>query len=270
MTRAFIEGKVDDFHYRVRIPVLNKLDSSVGATPTKELAIATIATPPGISPKFKNGDLVFIEYEEQDTSKPVIVGRMFNTLTSSIVSDAQFDSVQVSVNAHLPNDSTVGNNNSQNLKYLNGLTTNVQTNLDTLNVDSKNNKDSIRNLNVCVIEVQNIVIQLQEEIEVIKTTIKQIQSDIVDIKNDITTIQNNISDIQNDIVEINNNIDSINEKNTQQDTQINNLDNRLDNVENQLNGNSQFTGKIRLNDASFGTTAPSGRGSEGQIYLYIQ
>lgn len=263
MTRAFIEGKVDDFHYRVRIPILNKLDSSVGATPTKELAIATIATPPGISPKFKNGDLVFIEYEEQDTSKPVIVGRMFNTLTSSIVSDAQFDSVQVSVNAHLPNDSTVGNNNSQNLKYLNGLTTNVQTNLDTLNVDNKNNKDSIRNLNVSVIEVQNIVIQLQSQVE-------QLQNDVTQIKSDIEDIQDEITNIQNSITNINNSINIINQKNNDQDNEINGLKTRMTTAESQLNGNSQFSGKIRLNNASYGTATPSASGSEGQIYLYIQ
>lgn len=263
MTRAFIEGKVDDFHYRVRIPILNKLNSSVGATPTKELAIATIATPPGISPKFKNGDLVFIEYEEQDTSKPVIVGRMFNTLTSSIVSDAQFDSVKVSVNAKLPNDSTVGNNNSQNLKYLNGLTTNVQTNLDTLNVDNKNNKDSVRNLNISVIEVQNIVVQLQNDV-------KQIKSDIELIKQDIEDIQADITNIQNSITSINNSINAINQKNINQDNEINSLKTRMTTAENQLNGSSQFSGKIRLNGASYGTSAPSGNGSEGQIYLYIQ
>ena len=263
MTRAFIEGKVDDFHYRVRIPILNKLNSSVGATPTKELAIATIATPPGISPKFKNGDLVFIEYEEQDTSKPVIVGRMFNTLTSSIVSDAQFDSVQVSVNAKLPTDSSVGNNNSQNLKYLNGLSTNVQTNLDTLNVDNKNNKDSVRNLNVSVIEIQNTVTQLQSQVE-------QLQNDVTQIKSNIEDIQEDITNIQNSITSINNSINAINQKNSDQDDEINGLKTRMATAENQLNGNSQFSGKIRLNNASYGTDAPSGSGSDGQIYLYIQ
>ena len=249
MTRAFIEGKVDDFHYRVRIPILNKLNSSVGATPTKELAIATIATPPGISPKFKNGDLVFIEYEEQDTSKPVIVGRMFNTLTSSIVSDAQFDSVQVSINAQLPSDSTVGTNNSQNLKYLNGLSTNVQTNLDILNVDSKNNKDSIRNLTVQVINFEDIITQLQSQV-------KQIKTDIENIKNEISNIQNSIN--------------AINEKNNTQDNEINGLKTRMNTAENQLNGSLQFKGKIRLNNASYGTSQPSGNADEGQIYLYIQ
>lgn len=130
MTRAIVEGMVDDFHYRVRIPVLNKIAAAIGATPVEELSIATIAVEPGVSPKFRSGDIVFVEFEEGDTSKPVIVGSLFNTLDSQIVSDAKFDSLSVNVNTTLQRETQIGEVTADNIANIKGLNTNVQYEID--------------------------------------------------------------------------------------------------------------------------------------------
>ena len=131
MTRAIVEGMVDDFHYRVRIPVLNKIAAAIGATPVAELSIATIAVAPGVSPKFRSGDIVFVEFEEGDTSKPVIVGSLFNTLDSKIVSDAKFDSLSVNVNTTLQRETQIGEVTADNIANIKGLNTNVQYEIDS-------------------------------------------------------------------------------------------------------------------------------------------
>ena len=131
MTRAVVEGMVDDFHYRVRIPVLNKIAAAIGATPVEELSIATIAVAPGVSPKFRSGDIVFVEFEEGDTSKPVIVGSLFNTLDSQIVSDAKFDSLSVNVNTTLQRETQIGEVTADNIANIKGLNTNVQYEIDS-------------------------------------------------------------------------------------------------------------------------------------------
>ena len=131
MTRAIVEGMVDDFHYRVRIPVLNKIAAAIGATPVEELSIATIAVAPGVSPKFRSGDIVFVEFEEGDTSKPVIVGSLFNTLDSQIVSDAKFDSLLVNVNTTLQRETQIGEVTADNIANIKGLNTNVQCEIDS-------------------------------------------------------------------------------------------------------------------------------------------
>lgn len=167
MTRAIVEGMVDDFHYRVRIPVLNKIAAAIGATPVEELSIATIAVPPGVSPKFRNGDIVFVEFEEGDTSKPVIVGSLFNTLDSQIVSDAKFDSLSVNVNTTLKRETQIGEVTADNIANIKGLNTNVQYEIDS-------NK--------------------AQHIEFV-SQISDIQSDIGDINKEINDI-NNINDKQ--------------------------------------------------------------------------
>lgn len=167
MTRAIVEGMVDDFHYRVRIPVLNKIAAAIGATPVQELSIATIAIPPGVSPKFRSGDIVFVEFEEGDTSKPVIVGSLFNTLDSQIVSDAKFDSLSVNVNTTLKRETQIGEVTADNIANIKGLNTNVQYEIDS-------NK--------------------AQHIEFV-SQISDIQSDIGDINKEINDI-NNINDKQ--------------------------------------------------------------------------
>lgn len=167
MTRAIVEGMVDDFHYRVRIPVLNKIAAAIGATPVEELSIATIAIPPGVSPKFRSGDIVFVEFEEGDTSKPVIVGSLFNTLDSKIVSDAKFDSLSVNVNTTLKRETQIGEVTADNIANIKGLNTNVQYEIDS-------NK--------------------AQHIEFV-SQISDIQSDIGDINKEINDI-NNINDKQ--------------------------------------------------------------------------
>ena len=167
MTRAIVEGMVDDFHYRVRIPVLNKIAAAIGATPVEELSIATIAIPPGVSPKFRSGDIVFVEFEEGDTSKPVIVGSLFNTLDSQIVRDAKFDSLSVNVNTTLKRETQIGEVTADNIANIKGLNTNVQYEIDS-------NK--------------------AQHIEFV-SQISDIQSDIGDINKEINDI-NNINDKQ--------------------------------------------------------------------------
>lgn len=249
MTRAIIEGRIDNYHYRVRIPIINKLKSSVSATPTEELAIATIAAIPGCSPKFRNGDIVFVEFEERDTSKPVIVGRLYNTDDKTIASDANFDSLVANVNVELPVDTTIGKVTKTNIMYLEGLNSNVQYEFDKNNTDHQSINDNID--------------EIEENIDDIEVSISEILQQISTIQQSIATINTTIASIQSDIT-------NIKQKDSQQDTQIAALSDRLVPLENQLSGVMQFWGKIRLNNASYGTSEPSGSATEGQIYLYIQ
>ena len=238
MTRAIIEGKVDDFHYRVRIPILNKINSSVGATPTDELAIATISAVPGISPKFRSGDIVFVEFEERDTSKPVIVGRLFNTLDSKIVSDARFDSLIVDVNTNLSNDTSIGEVTAENIRNLEQSSSNIQYEIN------RNKKQHI--------DIETNITDIQSDITNINGSIEQINSSVFNIESDIDTIESDINQIQ--------------EKNDAQDQELESIQNNVSEIQSKING------PLILNNISYGTADPSTilNPEEGQIYLYIQ
>lgn len=231
MTRAIVEGMVDDFHYRVRIPVLNKIAAAIGATPVEELSIATIAVSPGVSPKFRNGDIVFVEFEEGDTSKPVIIGSLFNTLDSQVVSDAKFDSLSVNVNTTLKRETQIGEVTADNIANIKGLNTNVQYEIDSN-----------------------------------KAQHSEFVSQISDIQSDIGEINKNIDDIQSDISDINKEIDDINRVNAKQDARIEKVETRVTKIETTLEGPLILN---NLSYGTKDPKKISGA-KEGQVYLWIQ
>ena len=182
MTRAIVEGMVDDFHYRVRIPVLNKIAAAIGATPVEELSIATIAIPPGVSPKFRSGDIVFVEFEEGDTSKPVIVGSLFNTLDSQIVSDAKFDSLSVNVNTTLKRETQIGEVTADNIANIKGLNTNVQYEIDSNRVQHTEFVSQIS-------DIQSDIGEINKEINDINSVNAEQDTKIKKVENRVTKIE---------------------------------------------------------------------------------
>lgn len=182
MTRAIVEGMVDDFHYRVRIPVLNKIAAAIGATPVEELSIATIAVEPGVSPKFRSGDIVFVEFEEGDTSKPVIVGLLFNTLDSKIVSDAKFDSLSVNVNTTLQRETQIGEVTADNIANIKGLNTNVQYEIDSNRVQHTEFVSQIS-------DIQSDIGEINKEINDINSVNAEQDTKIKKVENRVTKIE---------------------------------------------------------------------------------
>ena len=182
MTRAIVEGMVDDFHYRVRIPVLNKIAAAIGATPVEELSIATIAVAPGVSPKFRSGDIVFVEFEEGDTSKPVIVGSLFNTLDSKIVSDAKFDSLSVNVNTTLQRETQIGEVTADNIANIKGLNTNVQYEIDSNRVQHTEFVSQIS-------DIQSDIGEINKEINDINSVNAEQDTKIKKVENRVTKIE---------------------------------------------------------------------------------
>lgn len=182
MTRAIVEGMVDDFHYRVRIPVLNKIAAAIGATPVEELSIATIAVAPGVSPKFRSGDIVFVEFEEGDTSKPVIVGSLFNTLDSQIVSDAKFDSLSVNVNTTLQRETQIGEVTADNIANIKGLNTNVQYEIDSNRVQHTEFVSQIS-------DIQSDIGEINKEINDINSVNAEQDTKIKKVENRVTKIE---------------------------------------------------------------------------------
>lgn len=182
MTRAIVEGMVDDFHYRVRIPVLNKIAAAIGATPVEELSIATIAVAPGVSPKFRSGDIVFVEFEEGDTSKPVIVGSLFNTLDSQIVSDAKFDSLSVNVNTTLQRETQIGEVTADNIANIKGLNTNVQYEIDSNRVQHTEFVSQIS-------DIQSDIGEINKEINDINSVNAKQDIKIEKVENRVTNIE---------------------------------------------------------------------------------
>lgn len=119
LQKAIIEKKLDKYSMKVRIPVYNKVKSDPTATPTNELYTATIQTLPGCSPNYQEGDVVIVDFENDDLSFPIIIGLLYRKHMPQGSTDITADSLVVNVNTNLSENTLIGEVTPDSLKKLN-------------------------------------------------------------------------------------------------------------------------------------------------------
>ena len=101
LTKAIIVKNIDEYCSKVRIPIYHKAKQSAGAIPDSELPVAYYCMPPGIRPEFQEGEVVWVDFELDDKSTPVIMGSLVSGNNNS-ASNITAVSLEVQVNAKLP------------------------------------------------------------------------------------------------------------------------------------------------------------------------
>ena len=132
LNRAIIESLIDEFHVRVRIPRMHKISEAVGATPNDELPVATICAPAGIMPAYNVGDIVFIDYENDDLGTPIVIGSLCSAVKVPSHCDITATTLQVNSSANLPTNTSIGEVSASSLGYVLGTDDNIQKQIDTI------------------------------------------------------------------------------------------------------------------------------------------
>ena len=132
ITKAIIEEILDNgYHARVRIPIYHKAANSPSCTPFNQLPIASICCEPGSMPALKKGDIVFVAFQEDLVSQPVIVGMLFRKDDNS-KTNLRVSSLQVDVNTMLSGETTIGDTSINDLNNIKNTKGNLQAQIDLL------------------------------------------------------------------------------------------------------------------------------------------
>ena len=110
ITKAYVEDVYNEYQYKVRIPLLDRIESSVGSVDFDDLSIATACVPKGINASIRKGDVVFVAFEEDDYDYPIIIGHLYR---SDLIKDSQMPFIEsrnltVTEKAVLPKDTKIG------------------------------------------------------------------------------------------------------------------------------------------------------------------
>lgn len=142
ITKGIVEDFIDIYNVKVRIPVFNKIKSDPLATPTKDLYTAAICSLANVNMNLRLGDIVYIGFEDHDVSKPVILGSIYNENGTNTLPDYKVNNLEVVGEAKLPENTSIGNITNDQLKYLTGIRTNIQQELDKI-LDVSVNNDGV-------------------------------------------------------------------------------------------------------------------------------
>lgn len=184
LTKAIVES-IDGYKAKVRIPTYNGKAGDLYATPTKDLSSAIICSLSNIRNPISVGDVVIVGFEDNDTSKPIIVGTLFRSVKSEQNPDIYSRVLESTASAVLPGDTTIGKVKPLEIQMLTGLKANVQSQLNQLN-------DKIDNLGSgeSIVAVENDV------------SLSDINSDIASIKSSISSIGTDVNSIKKTYVDL--------------------------------------------------------------------
>lgn len=112
ITKAIIEQKLDEFQYKVRIPIFDRTSDSTYFTDTAELAIAVASVPKGITNTLEVNDIVFVGFEDNNIANPVILGQLYNEkLLKQHNLHIQARSIDIEESVNLPMGTTLNDIN---------------------------------------------------------------------------------------------------------------------------------------------------------------
>lgn len=254
---GIINSKVSSGEYKVRIPELNKVAGAIGATPDSELYTARVATSCGIWPDFKSGDKVFIAFLTFGSGSPVILGLQFNEASKRRFSSAHFTDLEVSVNSKLPEDTSIGEVTSDNIKCLTNLSTNIDSKFTEVD-------KTITGQSTTLTSHSGRIEQAESRLDTAEINISTLGTDVGSLSRTLDVLSGTLSTLSNSFTE--HEIDNTIHVTSQQKT-------NWDSTYNQFKSFYE-SGKIILTTACYGTTLPSVSGpnapKEGQLFFVIQ
>lgn len=184
--RAIVVDKIDLYHYKVRIPTLNKSEAAVGSTPNRELYTACVSSSPGIIPAYNTGNAVYVGFEYSDSSAPVILGALLNDSATNIQSNIYATSLTVSIDTHLSSDTHIGKVTPDNIATLEGQSIRIKSEFERVDALQAETQTSIR-------EINNTIIYMQEHDEKADADAVRLAKRVTDNEHSIQTNAGNIS-----------------------------------------------------------------------------
>lgn len=133
LTRAIVEKVINEYTYKVRIPMFDRIQGDAEYTDYNSLREAVACVPKGINNSIKEGDIVFIIFENNGMTEPVIIGQLYREAVVNIPdSSINCRSLKVTETVQLPKDILIGEIDYSKLFMLANLTSDVQEQIDTL------------------------------------------------------------------------------------------------------------------------------------------
>lgn len=148
VTKGIVEEIIDKYNIKVRCPLYDKVKDS--SLTNNDLNVSSICSILGVDLNLSIGDIVFVEFEDNNLLNPTIVGCL--SIDSNSYSNINTNSLNIDNSLKLPKDTKIGDIDSFELSNLSGLKSNLNKQLDELYKKIDDNNDLLDN---CINEISN-------------------------------------------------------------------------------------------------------------------
>ena len=190
ITKAYVQTIIDESTVVVRMPLFNKIAEVSGSTPDSELPTASLCIVPGAEYVLEEGDIVFLGFEEDNISNPVVLGVLsrYNKKNSKI--NLNLLDLYVDQAAKLPYQTTIGDVSAVSIACLQGLDAdqNIRNKFIELDEVDKEVSQNISDLQTADIQIQK---DLENSVTLINAAIKSNTDKISENTNKITELNTN-------------------------------------------------------------------------------
>ena len=222
ITKAIVEQIIDDNSVKIRIPILDKVSSSSLGTEISSCQIAHECTIPNFRYNFNVGDIVFIDFEENNIDSPVIIGYLYGVDNSYPSGEAS--SISIENSSVLPEQTKIGNIEPSEIKCLENTKSNIQQDINSIKSNDVAdrihlNEKGVASEETSIGEVSNECSSIYEESSELNSFITNKNSDLF---RTLTSVNKNLSKVLSKIG--NNGSSSISDL-------LDDLEERLENLE---------------------------------------
>lgn len=143
ITKGIVEDIIDTYQVRVRLPIFDKVDGAKNATKNEDLSIGTVCCLPNSSYQVNVGDIVFVGFEDNDISKPIILGQLYRDVDSNTLMSLVLGTLETKTSTVLSENTTIGDVSANEIKCLSGIKTNIQQQLNSIIEDISKIKEKL-------------------------------------------------------------------------------------------------------------------------------
>ena len=132
ITRGIVEEVIDRYQVRVRLPLLDGVESASSYKPFDSLRTVVMCSLPRVNLNLQKGDIVFVAFENYDEVNAVILGCLFMEDASQTRANIEAATLFVEGGATLPYTTKIGEVTSDEIECLSGVTDNLQKQLNAI------------------------------------------------------------------------------------------------------------------------------------------
>ena len=132
VTKGIIEEIIDTYKAKVRLPVFDALEGTQSGVSNNNLCVATNIVIANMTNPVSVGDVVFVTFEDNDNSKPIILGHLYKQKLSTTKPNLSLGGLEATGTVKLGKSTSVGDVSYKEIQALIGVNANIKDTFDNI------------------------------------------------------------------------------------------------------------------------------------------